>query len=1153
MNLAALSPKLTSEQRAALEDHDRTLSLAAGAGCGKTFVLTERFLSYLDPRMLDTPAELHELVAITFTDAAAREMRLRIRRRCYELYQQAQESSERAAWQRLLRCLDAARISTIHSFCGTLLRNHPVEAAVDPRFEVLDPPAAELLRLQTLDDSLRELLQASDERVLKLATRFRLQNLREYLADLMGTHLEPFMQQWRGASIEDLIGTWQDYYEGTVVPAEIAALTQSPALRTLQKMCNEPSLETPKFLDRARQVLQAIDSLAEGEASAAKDLRSLAGVQGVCTKKDWADPEQYQLYKSTCDQVRKLVEKSCLGKTLSEAGCREAAQTGLDLLHLVDHISRRYVAVKQDTNALEFDDLLTRSYRLLTDPDHVSMQRQLAASTRLLLVDEFQDTDPLQVNIVKALCGDDWSRQGLFVVGDHKQSIYRFRGAEPGVSSELRSSLKKDSRLSLTLNFRSQPGILKFVNTLFEDAFTREYEPLQPKREQVSPEPAVEFLWSGADDQQSVSPNLSPVQQARAREAKLIAHRLAQLIDSQQPLIPTDDTSGENTVLRPLKQGDVAILLRALSDVAIYEDALRQQGLDYYILGGHAFYAQQEIYDVLNLLRAVASEADELSLAGALRSPIFALNDESLYWLVRQQGSLNAGLRASNPPEQLNASEQSRVATAAATIQRLRAAKDHVLVAELLNLAMELTGYDATLLCEFMGERKLANILKLVEQARAIDQTRPGDLQGFIMQLSELVARDPKEPLATTAGQGDVIRIMTIHNSKGMEFPLVIVPDLERGTRVSSYTPVFDLQLGPLVKPVEKGDLVGYTLHQTVEREEDKEELKRLLYVACTRAADRLILSSNVDNLEKPKSDWTKLLAEKFDLQSGKPLKSASASPSQALVEVITELPPSERKLCGPPRGANLEKLIEKTGELVEQGKGTIPDTVAAISPNVASQRRFSFSQLSGQLEIEFSEATSDHSESSADLDPLRFGSLVHAVLEQVDFRATENLQQLCEFLAPIQVHPDWEAGAREAETIVRSFLESDRAKQLATAATIEREIEFLLPWPEIGEECYLHGYIDCLYRDSTGDWHLLDYKTNQGTVADVPQLAEKYALQIYVYSLACEQALGVAPVESVLYFLRPQAEADCQFDSSRQVSMRAQIAQAIKKLRTAT
>jgi len=192
--------QLTSEQQAALAGYARSVSLSAGAGCGKTFVLTQRFLSYLDPQVFEPSAELHELVAITFTDAAAREMRERIRRRCYERFTCATDAGERQAWNRLIRSLDSARISTIHSFCATLLRNHAAEAEVDPRFEQLDPAAADLLRLQTVDDHLRQLLLAGDERIIELATRFGLSHLRDDVVRLLGEN---------PAAVKNARGTYQ--------------------------------------------------------------------------------------------------------------------------------------------------------------------------------------------------------------------------------------------------------------------------------------------------------------------------------------------------------------------------------------------------------------------------------------------------------------------------------------------------------------------------------------------------------------------------------------------------------------------------------------------------------------------------------------------------------------------------------------------------------------------------------------------------------------------------------------------------------------------------------------------------------------------------------------------------------------------------------
>ena len=1162
------SSPLTAEQRAALSAHDRSISLAAGAGCGKTFVLTERFLSYFDPTQFESVAELSELVAITFTDAAAREMRDRIRSRCYDRMQESAGADHRGAWQRLLSALDGARISTIHSFCTTLLRSHAAEAALDPRFELLDPPAAELLRLQSLDGHLRQLLLAGEERILQLATHFGLRNLRDYVAELLGDNSPAVVARWQESSPSELAAHWLDYYKTQVAPAALAELAESEPIRQLRQLCVDGAAASDKLcahLDELQELL-LVFAQSEEPHTVVQQLRSLAMVRGVCTKKDWAEVADFENYKETCTAVRGLLDKNLLRHALATDKLREAAAWGLELLQLVAEVSTRYEQAKQQRNVLEFDDLLLRTHALLTDERFPQVQRNLARNTRLLMVDEFQDTDPLQVAIVKALRGEAWADQGLFVVGDFKQSIYRFRGAEPRVSSELRNTLPTDSRLSLTTNFRSQPAILDFVNALFCDSFEEDYEPLTAHRPQLTSTPAVEFLWSQPGEQQSSSVEsdrrLGRAARARMQEARFIARRLAQLLDDHEPLVVDVSDDGE-PLARPLQLGDITILLRSLSDVALYEEALREYGLDYYLAGGHAFYAQQEIYDVLHLLRTVASPIDDLSLAGVLRSPMFALTDETLLWLVEHGGTLNAGLFGETLPDQLSDAERAKVIRAASTLGELRQQKDQLLVAEVLSQAIAATGYDAILLTEFLGQRKWANVQKLEEQARAIDRTRPGDLNGFVTQLSEFVVRTPKEPLAATRGEGDVIRIMTVHYAKGLEFPLVVVPDLDRPNFPGSRQPVFDEQLGPLVPADDKQDVVGWDLHRFVEQQQEREERKRLLYVACTRAADYLLLSSSIADSQKPKSDWMKLLGEHFDLTDGSCLTSLPTGYPVPKIRVITDEPGTVRKPAGPVRGADLIKLIEKTRQLAAAGRGVVPAEVKPIPPDSQARRRFSFSRLSGKLisaaqpatdayQVPNAEYSVSRNRSSAvgDVDPRSLGNLVHAILERTDFaQPDEDLVGLCDFLAPQYVDYDWQSTAAEALGLVRKFLASQSAAQLCVAQQLHREVEFLLPWPldqHPGDDRFLHGYIDCLYQDTAGNWRLLDYKSNQVAKSEVPKLAENYAMQMFVYSLACEEILGVAPVESTLHFLRPGKEFTFSWSDAVRSRLRSQLTQAL-------
>ncbi len=1161
---------LTDQQRTALAAHDRTVSLAAGAGCGKTFVLTERFLSYLDPSQLQPTADLQELVAITFTDPAAREMRDRVRRRCYQRLEQSETPAERSAWKQLLSSLDGARISTIHSFCATLLRNHAAEAGLDPRFEQLDTPSADLLRLQTLDDHLRQLLVDSDERLIQLATHFQLRKLRDYAAQLLGSNVHAVADRWQTTSPAQLAAHWREHYQSQAAPAALAALVNSEPVQRLQNFCTTVATPNEKIQSHFDELLDLLATLPNTKQPhlAAQQLRGLAKVKGVCTKKQWEDPSDYENLQETCKAVRKLVDGSILRAPLADETLQATAALGLDLLHLVSDVAKRYTRVKQQRNALEFDDLLIRTHALLTDSRYPHVQENLSRNTRLLMVDEFQDTNPLQVAIVQALRGDAWAEQGLFVVGDFKQSIYRFRGAEPRVSNELRATLPVDSQLSLTTNFRSQPALTHFVNALFHDSFAEDYQPLVAHRPQQTPTPAIEFLWSQPDAKQ---PNekqpkteqdrrLGAAPRTRMQEARTIARRLAQLLDEGEPLIV--DTSGDSDTdeptARPLQLGDIAILFRTLSDVPLYEEALREYGLDYYLAGGHAFYAQQEIYDVLHLLRTLASPADELSLAGLLRSPMFALTDETLLWLVEHSGSLNGGLFAESLPDELSPPERAKVLRAASTLTQLRQQKDQLLVAQLLEKAIALTGYDAILLTEFLGHRKWANVQKLVEQARTLDRTRPGDLVGFVTQLSEFVVRSPKEALAATSSEGDVIRIMTVHGSKGLEFPLVVLPDLDRKNKPNDRSPVFDEQLGPLVPSPNKKELAGWDLHQFAEKEQDQEERKRLLYVACTRAADYLLLSSSVEDLQNPKSDWLKLLAAHFDLAQGTCLTTLPAGYVTPEIRVTTDEPETTRKPAGPTHGVDLVKLIATTHQLAEAGKGQVPAEVQPIPADTAARRRFSFSQISGEI---VDTATTNAKPPSTkneptSFDPRGFGTLVHAVLERIDFsEPTDDLLGLCEHLAPLHLEQHWKSAATEAAALVQNFSSTPRAAQLAAAQQIHREIEFVLPWPpdqqpddQPFQGRYLQGTLDCLYQDPTGDWHLLDYKTNQVSNADVPQLAEHYAMQMFVYSLACKQALGVAPVESTLHFLRPAIEFVFEWTDAQRTAMTEQIDQVIQQ-----
>ncbi len=1190
--------ELTPEQQSAIQTRDVSVALSAGAGCGKTFVLTQRFISHLkpeDPR--ERPANLGQLIAITFTDAAAREMRARIRNACYEQLTQAKSSEEQNHWLRLMREIDAARVSTIHAFCASLLRTNTAAVGLDPLFGVLDQSDADVLQLDVIDDVLREQLAELNEETLDLAAAYGLARLKQQISALIGRRHDESFRRWLTATPDDMIARWRDWHKDEAFPLavrEIAAV--APINRILELLQSvTPDTKKPKFAEARADLLEMLPRLQCNEVSAKEMLaiREAAKVSGICSAKDWNSADDYGHYRDACRELRDAIDKH-VPKAFDPDAARATAELGLSLLRLTDKVVAMYEERKRAQGMLDFDDLLATAYCFLTDPKNKLIREKISDDLRLLLVDEFQDTDHLQARLVKALCGQGFDIGRLFFVGDFKQSIYRFRGAEPRVFRDLRADIQEKGRLPLTLNFRSQPGVLDFVNALFCDALGTDeepYETLRASRPQATEPPCVEFIWT-IDPDKNNKRIAGAALDARRKEARAIARRLRALIDGSGRVSPRRENPslGETRPrsisslgeTRPIELGDVAILFRTLSDVQVYEEALREYEVDYYLVGGHAFYAQQEIYDVLNLLRAVASTADEVSLAGVLRSPFFALADETLFWLVDSAGTLNAGLLAENLATPLSPEERAKTIAAAETIRHLRAVKDRVPIATLLNEALDRTGYDAVLLAEFLGQRKLANLHKLMERARAADHGGVLDLDGFITQLDQFIAQQPKEALAATLPEAaNVIRLMTIHHAKGLEFPLVVLPDLDRPPRFGTPPAALHPDFGPLVPPPSDDDdqkniATGMSLFAAIEKAEELEERKRLLYVACTRAADHLILSSSLEGYDKPKSDWMKLLADRFDLATGELIARLPADYESPRVHVEID-PTTDHKPVGRPRGPDLLKMLDDAHQLAADGRAIVPPEVALIPVDRRARRQFSFSRLTGRLvrtdvadDIQRAGASARLSLSNASpafsIDPRGLGTLVHDVLARIDLSDPATIDDWCEHLAPQHVVLNTHQAEQTARELIERFAASPRGRQLANAHAAHREVEFILAWPLAGvagveakpspqtvatsqPRSYLRGFIDCLYIDSENNWHLTDYKTDNIAAADVPRYAERYAMQLYVYAMAAERVLGQSPTELVLHFLRPGREHVFHWNDAARNEAIEMVNEAIAKM----
>ncbi len=660
------SPPRTDEQARAIGTRDVSIALSAGAGCGKTFVLTERFLDYFDPGRPGhlRPDDVGRLVAITFTERAAREMRDRIRQKCQERLIEA-DAAHAPYWAALARELDAARISTIHSFCASLLRSRAVEAGVDPRFEVLEQAQAETLRSEAIADALRRLIAAHDESALDLAAQFGLERLAGMLRELVAEGWDDASEAWLDVSPQRQVEIWQRYHRRNVLPEVIRELVESPAAKILQRALAEGVPGNAKMKARERALAATFARLAEGQlngpalADCLAAIDENARVERDTTAKQWDRAEAFAAFRDAAADLRKKAGKLAGAVPFDAEAALLPAAVGRRVLEVAAGAAREYERIKAGLAVLDFGDLLVRTRRLLTAPNHAQLAARLSDQIELVLVDEFQDTDPLQVELVRALAGGGIAGGKLFFVGDYKQSIYRFRGADPDVFRRLRQETPTRGQQSLTRNFRSQPAVLEFVNALFWHDLGDHYEALRPQRPQSTPKPCVEFLWAVGPE--TAEAGREKKDTARRREADWIARRIRGLLDGGQRVVCEASSSSDKPAARAAQPRDIAILMRALSDVAYYEDALRRRGIDYYLVGGHAFYAQQEIFDVVNLLRTLNSPSDLVSLVGVLRSGFFGLADETIFWLAQHRAGLAGGLLAQRLPAEIGP-EQARQA-----------------------------------------------------------------------------------------------------------------------------------------------------------------------------------------------------------------------------------------------------------------------------------------------------------------------------------------------------------------------------------------------------------------------------------------------------------------------------------------------------------
>lgn len=826
----------TSAQRTAIE-LPTDLVVTAGAGSGKTRVLVERYL-----RLLNEGHEAASLLALTFTEKASREMRERVRLTVAERTRLA-PLAERPLWEERRAAVEAARIGTFHSFCTTLLRDHPVETGLDPAFTILDEAETKLTLTESIEATLSAKYKTLEQKKSVLLEEFGPEELSTILAEIVqgGSEVKAALAVMPSTPAA-LVAHWRAQLN--LVQAEVKGdLLTNQNWQTAQMTLQQLAAFASSADLIGKQVLMVVQRLGEESQKDAANFTFLSEINlRGGSKKKWRDEEALEEAKKTLRTLRETYAfyAPLLELVPDEALEERTAQAVLDLCELYRAAVERYKRVKEQKNQLDFDDLIVRTRELLEQ--NPTVRNRWQAELQAILVDEFQDTDDEQRAILTALTRlpKDGSRvPQLFIVGDGKQSIYRFRGADVRVFQAVAKDIvqKGGQIVPLQTSFRTHPPLLNWLNQVTEALFARPralqpyevpFEPLQQHRETPSHPCSVELHILARD--KTLAPPVNATE-GRKTEAKILAERLLFLTAGRAGKLIFDK---QEKIWRIPTFADIALLFQASTVFENYEQALREQGIPFLTTEGRGYYGRKEVQDLIHLMQVLNDPQDKLALVGVLRSPLFALADEQILHLhLKDPKNLWNALLTSN------ANEGEEVTFASETLRELYTLRGKLKVGELLREALSKTGYLATISGLTDGERRRVNVEKLLDVARQ----KGSSLSNYSAYLASLNKTEAREGEAPLEAEGSV-RLMTVHRSKGLEFPLVVLPDLGRDVKpnLSQWLAHRAYGLGLKFRNRDEQPL-AYLLALAEEKRMEQAERERLLYVALTRACDYLILS----------------------------------------------------------------------------------------------------------------------------------------------------------------------------------------------------------------------------------------------------------------------------------------------------------------------
>ena len=1179
-----MAEKLTNEQQAAVDSRERSLLVSAAAGSGKTKVLVERLFSYVERE----GANLDDFLIITYTRAAASELRGKIAKALNERVER--DPGNYHLRQQMLRVY-RADIKTVDAFCTSLLRENchllgedARGHALRPDFRVLDENEAEVLRgrvlARTLEDFYDHLTSGGTLLADTLGAGRDDSALEQLVLELHAKlQAQPYEDKWLDAqrafwrAVPEKI---EDTPYGKILLNEVgrkARHCKSLLQRAAQEMCANDALNqkyAPAFLDASYQLEALEGKIAQGWDAARGVTIAFPRLAAV---KDSDGGEMKARMKGLWDNCKETVKgfAELFAASSDEAveDLRTMAPAMLALIDLTADFSRRYNEEKRRRNAADFSDQEHEAIRLLVAENGEPTELAALVSTRYreIMVDEYQDTNEVQNRIFDAI---SCKGENLFTVGDVKQSIYRFRLADPRIFLQhyntwpplAAADEHESAKLLLSRNFRSRREVLEATNFVFRNVLSREMGELDYGEDEML-RPGASYAESsvcGAEFHLLDLPTQTGEHRVRASEAEaaFVADYIRNMMSSKFPV--QDDKTRE---LRPVREEDIVILMRSPSTRLLdYRRALESRGIRCAVDAGEDFFASMEIAVLFSFLQVIDNPRQDVPLIAVLRSPLFGFVPDELAALRSQH-------RTGDFYDALLLSEDGHSKAFLAVLRSLRDSAARLSVRELLSEIYRKCNVLGVFGAMHRGAERKDNLLAFLELSEDFARTGRQGLFDFVCTLREQLASGEAAAMQTTHASSGV-RIMSIHKSKGLEFPVVILSDLARRfSNMDFQSSVLvhpQLGLGPVCvdarRHIQYPTIARQALERTLRREAKAEEL-RVLYVAMTRAKEKLVMVHTQANAGGRVADLMAL--------SDCPVLPEAVDSGKCMGDWIM-LPLLQRSEAGALRafaGQNSEgrffaeetpwtvcvhdglqfaapaQQSDAAAEERAPQREELPADFAALSyrypyaEQTAFPAKLTATQLKGRaIDEEISENTTlpprlrnlckpKFLAGKTALTGAERGTALHLVMQDLDFFCEPDEQSVRAQIEAMRAQrklTDEQANAVDVHAIVR-FLRSDLAARIRKSKQVEREYRFSLLRPvrdfsslDADDSVLLQGVVDCFFEED-GELVVVDFKTDHVSRAQLDERAEHYRPQLEAYSMALTRVMGKKVKEKVLYF----------------------------------